>query len=48
MKKIVDILILLVIVLILFSFYTKGWTCVAFAVSAIITAVAALILNKKL
>ena len=47
MKKILDILIILIIALLLASFYIKGWASIACALGALLIAAVAFFINKK-
>ncbi len=47
MKKFVDIIIAIIILLVFFSFYLKGWAAVACASGAVVLAALAFLFNKK-
>lgn len=47
MKKIIDILIVVIIALLLLSFYTEGWVSIGCAACALVIAALAFFLNKK-
>ncbi|MBO5023349.1 MAG: hypothetical protein J6D11_03450 [Clostridia bacterium] len=47
MKKLIDILIVIIVLLIFLSFYFKGWLAFAFASGAVVLVFLAFLLNKK-
>ncbi|MBO5006915.1 MAG: hypothetical protein J6C89_05675 [Clostridia bacterium] len=47
MKRLVDIIIAIIILLIFLSFYFKGWAAVACAAGAVVLAALSFLINKK-